>query len=129
MGNRDIKFRGLSVDGGVWCYGYYWKNEVSGNCFIRLPVSGIVWAVINKSVGQFTGLKDRNGVDIYEGDIIKWGHLSGSIESPVRVAIVDIKPDIQFRLINGKHIFNFGDFMYARCTHKVLEITGNIHQP
>jgi uncharacterized phage protein (TIGR01671 family) len=79
------------------------------------------------TIMQSTGLKDKNGTLIYEGDIIKWGHLSGSYENPVRIAVVEIKPDIQFRLTNGKHTFIFGNFIY-KATDKALEIIGNIYE-
>jgi len=74
---------------------------------------------------QFTGLHDRNGREIYEGDIVKWGHLEGNIENPVRIAIVEFDPDLQFRCINLDHIFRFGCFMYPS---EALEVIGNIYE-
>lgn len=95
---REILFRGKRFDNGQWEYGYYSCDSGKYHFILSIDDGGS-YRVDPATVGQYTGLQDRGGNRVFEGDIIKYYKpidLSRELMSPSEWDIEEIIDEIVF---------------------------------
>lgn len=117
---REILFRGKRTDGGEWVYGYIYQDGLIGCNIFQTNPHLAAYIVDPSTVGQYTGLTDKNGKKIFEGDIACAG-------SEGIIAKCEVK-----RRIDGIYYMNPNRktvwYMMPDNTGKTtVEILGNIH--
>lgn len=118
---REIKFRGKRLDNGEWIYGSllvsHFKDDKKERYFITQFSGNYTFEheVDPATVGQYTGLKDKNGKEICEGDIL--------LDESGTYAVVGYSM--------GAFYVDFGegfDLQYfTECIDEICEVVGNIH--
>lgn len=83
---REILFRGKDVDNGEWVYGSYlqrYNHSIDDGWLEYYIVDdlGYEYEVIPETVGQFTGLKDKNGTKIFDGDKVLIDNEIGNVKN------------------------------------------------
>ena len=128
---REILFRGKELDCGDWVEGYLIRNdsicypalfigmiEASRTRYGELSIDGHYLPQVDPdTVGQYTGLKDKNGKRIFEGDIVMF------LDYTEPAFVVWDQEDARWYMHYSDCML---DFSY-RCVPSAIEVIGNVH--
>ena len=126
---REILFRGKRKDIGKWVYGWFCPKDFEPSTFAVIDTPNIIrekdllWCeVLPETVGQYTGLTDKNGKKIFEGDIVRVEY-NGSNTGDSGIGSVAFENGV-FGIPWGWH----KDFipLIGFC-HHTFEVVGNVY--
>lgn len=120
MAIREITFRGKRVDNDEWTEGYLFKSW--NRTFLLWGMTGDVPNMVEvkpETVGQFTGLTDKNGNKIFEDDIVKFSH---PVFDKSRIGVISYEMNETGFVLRHK-----GDYSWIAYANEFYEVIGNIY--
>jgi len=134
--NREIKFRAWDSINNKWLLGYDYPNLGGFSMFGEVMAFGEYSNMLSSfdikdwnkiKLMQFTGLKDKNGKEIYDGDIVKWNNRYGKeLKSKVFFDEKLFCPMVLEPVIGFESLYKSEASLF-HCS-KLCEVIGNIHE-
>lgn len=132
---RTIKFRSKDIGSNEWVYGHYTEgcwidptNEKVTKRYIIHGEDGFLHDIDPETLGEFTGIVDNNGKEIYEGDIVRHPYID-----PIFRALVEAGDGVTSEVVfhDGAFVIKYDedDFIYLDgfTRHGHVEVVGNIY--
>ena len=126
---RTIKFRAKSLESGEWVSGDLIRTPAHPSVKVSIIQDNVVIPVEESTIGEFTGLSDHKGRDVYEGDLVR---------IPETAFNAEIIGDVRyvrdgFHVVSRRSGASYGlDYVLSTSRHndglQFGEVIGDIHQ-
>lgn len=133
---REIEFRGKRVDNGEWVYGlpvymnyikeftkHEWIDNLDNNKVKEYQTTAD-FQIEGETLGQYTGLEDKNGTKIFEGDIVKYGKVKAVVKFSSKYNLGANGHEYDYEICG---FYAENEFMTDSMIEGKVEVIGNIY--